>query len=364
MKFLRLITISLFTLFFVACTTKTVEVNKNLSDGIYALIETPKGNITARLEYEKTPFTVANFITLAEGKNSYVADEYKGIHFYDGLTFHRVQENFMIQGGDPEGTGQGGPGYTFKDEFHPELKHNKAGILSMANSGPNTNGSQFFITHNETPWLDGVHTVFGEVVEGQDVVNSIVPEDEITAITIVRKGAKAKKFDAVKTFKEYYEKELTLQNEIKEKATEIKKSKLAILNTAKNSGKKSKSGLIYKVIDSKNVKKPVFGNQVFVKYAGYFEDGTLFDTNDLKAAEEFGMVDEQRKQMNGYEAFPFKYGEKEGLIAGFAEGLGLINFGEKMVLYIPYHLGYGENQYQSIPGKSNLYFVIEILEKK
>jgi len=355
---------SLFSLLILSCTTKKEEIDQNLPDGIYAIIETSKGEITARLEYEKTPFTVANFITLAEGKNTYVNPKYKGIHFYDGLTFHRVEANFMIQGGDPDGTGQGGPGYVIKDEFHPELKHAKAGILSMANSGPNTNGSQFFITHNATPWLDGIHSIFGEVIKGQDIVDAIAQGDEMISVTIARKGAKAKKFDAVKVFNDYYEKELTLQKEKEAKNSLVKKEKIIILNQAKLSGIKSKSGLITKVISSKNVKKPTIGSEVYVKYAGYFEDGTLFDTNDLEVAEEFSQVDEQRKKMNGYQAFPFKYGQKEGLIPGFAEGLSLINFGEKMVLYIPYHLGYGENQYQTIPGKSNLYFVIEILEKK
>ena len=145
-----------------SCTSK-VE-NGELSDGLYALIETSKGDITVKLEFEKVPFTVANFVTLAEGKNNYVSPNYKGIHFYDGLTFHRVESNPpMCQGGDPTATGQGGPGYKFKDEFHPELNHGKAGILSMANSGPNTNGSQFFITTDQTSYLDGKHSVFGEV---------------------------------------------------------------------------------------------------------------------------------------------------------------------------------------------------------
>jgi cyclophilin family peptidyl-prolyl cis-trans isomerase len=147
-----------FSTLFLSCTSKVK--NGNLSDGLYALIETSKGDITIKLEFEKAPFTVANFVTLSEGKNNYVNSKYKGIHFFDGLTFHRVEANPpMIQGGDHLGSGQGGPGYKFKDEFHPELNHGKAGIMSMANSGPNTNGSQFFITHKETPWLTGKHTI-------------------------------------------------------------------------------------------------------------------------------------------------------------------------------------------------------------
>jgi cyclophilin family peptidyl-prolyl cis-trans isomerase len=206
----KILTFLLFSTLFISCTGK-VE-NGNLSDGLYALIETSKGDITIKLEFEKAPFTVANFVTLAEGKNNYVNSKYKGIHFYDGLTFHRVEANPpMIQGGDPLGSGQGGPGYKFKDEFHPELNHGKAGILSMANSGPNTNGSQFFITTDQTPYLDRKHSVFGEVVEGLDIVSTIVVGDKINTVKIIRNGDAAKKFDAVKVFKEYFDKQVELQ---------------------------------------------------------------------------------------------------------------------------------------------------------
>ena len=191
----------LVSLFFISCKE---DQYRDLGDGIYADIKTSKGNIIVVLEYEKTPITVANFIALAQGKNPFVSQEYKEKPFYDGLKFHRVINDFMIQGGDPLGDGTGSPGYKFKDEFNPSLKHNKAGVLSMANAGEGTNGSQFYITHKETPWLDFKHTVFGEVVQGMEVVNLIEMGDLIENVTILVRGSKAKKFDAIKTFKEYY----------------------------------------------------------------------------------------------------------------------------------------------------------------
>lgn len=173
-----------------------------MKDGLYAHVKTTKGNILLELEFEKTPGTVGNFVALAEG-NLENGSFPTGKPYYNGLKFHRVIPNFMIQGGDPKGTGAGGPGYQFKDEFHPELKHTGPGALSMANAGPNTNGSQFFITHTKTPWLDGKHTVFGKVLEGQEVVDSIAQGDELEEITIERVGEEAEKFNAVEAFREF-----------------------------------------------------------------------------------------------------------------------------------------------------------------
>jgi peptidyl-prolyl cis-trans isomerase A (cyclophilin A) len=198
-SFLHLLCLAAVALAGPATTAWAQEGTKKLADGLYAEMETSKGKILIQLEFEKTPLTVANFVGLAEGTKHYSktpgeAPKAQNKPFYDGLTFHRVIPDFMIQGGDPQGTGGGDPGYKFRNEIDPSLKHDRAGILSMANAGPDTNGSQFFITHKDTPWLDGKHTVFGHVVEGQDVVNKIVKGDTIKSVKILRIGDKAKAF--------------------------------------------------------------------------------------------------------------------------------------------------------------------------
>ncbi len=359
--------------------TKTLE-------GIFASIVTTKGTIVVQLEYQKTPVTVANFISLAEGKNPYVADEkLKGKPFYDGLKFHRVVKNFMIQGGDPAGNGSGGPGYAFKDEF-TDLKHNKAGILSMANSGPATNGSQFFITHKDTPWLDGVHTVFGHVTQGMEVVNKIEQNDVILKITINRKGVLASKFNAVKTFSDYYAnkaedakkqaaidaenkaKQAAIQAENKriyiEKYGSVIKEKAAYFAKVKATATTTTSGLQYIVLQKGSEVKPVDGSTIYFKYAGYFEDGNLFDTNFEEVAKTFGQFNQTRFDQNGYQAFPFQAGKKEGLIPGFLEGLNLMNIGDRLLLFLPSKLAYGERGAGAvIPPNTNLIFELEITDK-
>ena len=345
-----------------------------INDGIFATILTNKGSIVLQLEYQKTPVTVANFVSLAEGKNTFVTDEkLKGKPFYNGLKFHRVLKNFMIQGGDPMGNGSGGPGYAFKDEF-TDLKHNKGGILSMANSGPASNGSQFFITHKDTPWLDGVHTVFGHVTEGMDVVNKIEQNDQIIKVTISRKGTQAAQFNAVKVFSDYYankaeeaKKQALIDAEKKriylEKYSTVIKEKAAYLAASKATAITTPSGLQYVVLQKGSGVKPVDGSTIYFKYAGYFEDGNVFDSNYEEVAKTFGLFDQTRKDQNGYLAFPFEAGKKTGMIQGFIEGMSLMNLGDKILMYMPSKLGYGERGNGPIPPNTNLFFELEITDK-
>ncbi|MES2411300.1 MAG: peptidylprolyl isomerase [Bacteroidota bacterium] len=361
------------------------SVAPSTDQGIFAEIETTKGKILIQLEYKKTPITVANFISLAEGTNTYIADgKLKGKPFYDGLKFHRVIPDFMIQGGDPQGNGSGGPGYAFKDEF-TDAKFDKAGILAMANSGPKTNGSQFFITHKETTWLTGKHTIFGYVITGQDVVNKIAQDDVMNKITIIRKGAEAKKFDAVKTFTDYMANKAA--DDAKEEAAAVERNKKQIeleaqkkaeynakfapviaakskyLNETKATATETASGLRYKIVQAGTGKKPADGSSVYIHYAGYLEDGTLFDSSYENVSKDFGKFDENRASQNGYQPFPFQYGKKDGLIPGFIEGLGQMNLGDKAIVYIPSKLGYGERGAGNlIPPNSNIIFEIEMLE--
>lgn len=355
-------------------------------EGIFANIVTNKGTIVVQLEYQKTPITVANFISLVEGKNTFVTDEkLKGKPFYDGLKFHRVIKDFMIQGGDPVGNGSGGPGYAFKDEI-TDLKHSKGGILSMANSGPASNGSQFFITHKDTPWLDGIHTVFGHVTQGMDVVNKIEQNDVITKVTISRKGALAAKFNAVKVFTDYYAnkaddakkqtaidaenraKQAAIQAENRriylEKYGNVIKEKAAYLAATKATATTTASGLQYALLQKGTDIKPVAGSTIYFKYAGYFEDGNLFDSNFEDVATTFGQFNQARANQNGYQAFPFEAGKKDGMIPGFLEGLSLMNIGDRMLLFLPAKLAYGERGAGGvIPPNTNLVFELEISDK-
>lgn len=359
MKNITILLLSIAT-FFISCS----KSHDNLKEGLYAEIETAKGNMIVKLEFEKVPNTVANFVTLAEGKNPFVSNEFKGKPFYDGLKFHRVIPDFMVQCGDPMGDGTGGPGYKFKDEFHPDLTHSKAGILSMANAGPSTNGSQFFITHKETPWLDNMHTVFGEVVEGLEVINTIEANDVIEKITIIRIGNAAKKFDAVKIFKNYYSSVAKEIKEAEEKAQQITENKIKEITTLKATGTKTKSGLIYQIIKKGTEKKPANGTQVLIHYAGYLENGQLFDTSYEDVAKLHGKFDQNRANQNGYAGFPVTIGNLP-FIPGFNEGINLMNYGDKLMLYIPSNLGYGEQGAgDAIPPNTNIIFEVELLENK
>lgn len=345
--------------FFTACNNP----NDKLEDGLYADIKTSKGNIMLQLEFEKTPVTVANFVALAEGNHPFVDEKHKGKPFYDGLKFHRVINDFMIQGGDPDGNGSGGPGFKFKDEFDPELKHDRAGILSMANAGPGTNGSQFFITHKATPWLDNMHTVFGHVIEGQDIVNAIVQDDLIEEIKIIRKGRDAKRFDAVKIFKEYFEKEaeeLKAETERLEKVTQEKSGQIKYL---KENGTKTDSGLIYQIIEKGDGEKPKKGTKVFINYSGHLTNGELFDSSSEIVANRFGKLNIQKQKAKGYRPIPFTYGDKLGMIPGFIEAIENMSYGDRIQAYIPSNLAWGEQGAGGvIPPNADVVFDIELLK--
>jgi len=337
------------------------DEHSNLPDGLYADIETNKGHIIVELDYKKAPITVANFVTLAEGKNEFVTKDYlKGKPFYNGLKFHRVIEDFMIQTGDPEGTGSGDTGYKFKDEF-TDLKFDKAGVLAMANNGPGTNSSQFFITHVETPWLNGKHTIFGHVVEkGQEVVNQVKQDDTIVSVTIIRNGEAAKKFDAVKVFNDYFS---DIAKE-KSKFAGVQKEKIDYYAAQKAKATKTSTGLEYVITEKGTGKKPAIGTQLYIHYAGFLEDGTLFDTSIEDVAKTFGKFDPARAEAKAYSPIPFQAGKKDGMIPGFIEGIEKLSFGDKAVLFIPSHLAYGAAGAGGvIPPNANIIFEVQLLEK-
>jgi peptidylprolyl isomerase len=336
------------------------DEHSNLPDGLYAEIETNKGNIIVELDYKKAPVTVANFVTLAEGKNEFVNENLKNKPFFDGLKFHRVIENFMIQTGDPLGTGSGDTGYKFKDEF-TDLKFDKAGVLAMANNGPGTNSSQFFITHVETPWLDGKHTIFGHVVEkGQEVVNQVKQDDQLITVKIIRNGEAAKKFDAVKVFHDYFA-EISKE---RSKYSGVQKEKVAYYAGLKPKATKTTSGLEYVITVKGTGKKPATGTQIYIHYAGFLEDGTLFDSSLEEVNKLFGKFDAARAEQHGYQPIPFQAGRKDGMIPGFIEGIEKLSFGDKAVLFIPSHLAYGETGAGGvIPPNANIIFEVQLLEK-
>ena len=309
------------------------------ADGMYAKFETSKGDIYCALEFKKTPMTVGNFVGLAEGviKNTAKAD---GVPYYDSLKFHRVIPNFMIQGGCPLGTGTGDPGYKFGDEFDETLKHTGPGILSMANAGPGTNGSQFFITHVKTEWLDGKHTVFGHVIQGQAVVDSIKGNDVLKHLVILRKGKEAEEFDAAKTF-EFEKANAGAKAEAKAKAEAEKMNK--VLNETYGAAKTTASGLRYIIEKEGEGEAPKATSSVTVHYTGYLLNGNKFDSS----------VDRGQ---------PATFGLNQ-VIPGWTEGLQLLKPGGKAKLIIPANLGYGANGYPPvIPPNSWLVFDVELIK--
>lgn len=354
--------LSLAALLFSCNTATNPPENVKLEDGMYAEIETNKGTITLQLEFKKTPLTVANFITLAEGKNDMVSDNLKGKPLYDGRKWHRVIKDFMIQGGDPNGDGSGGPGYKFADEI-TDLKHEGGGILSMANAGPATNGSQFFITHKSTPHLDGKHTVFGHVIQGMDVVNAIEQGDDMKTVKIIRVGKEAKRFDAPKVFREYYEKAAAEKKKAEEAKAKAKADKLAYFAEAKASGTKTASGLVYKILSKGPGVKAADGTKVMVDYSGYLADGYLFDSSKADVAKAMGNYIPQKDAAGAYVPIPFTIGTKSGMIPGFIEGMEQMNPGDKAIIFIPSHLGYGERGAPrgNIPGNADLVFELEMM---
>jgi cyclophilin family peptidyl-prolyl cis-trans isomerase len=339
----KFLAIAIFTLSLVSCGEYA-----DLKDGIYAVFMTNKGEVVVNLHYKKKPITVGNFVALAEGIHPQVDEKYKGKPFYEGLTFHRVIDNFMIQGGDPLGNGQGGPGYKFTDEFDDSLTHDK-GVISMANSGPNTNGSQFFITVAPTKHLDGKHSIFGKVVIGQNVADSIAkvetananrPKEEviIEKLKIVRKGKDAKQFDPVEAYKNGIA-EIEAENEARRKAFEARLDEMMANMT------KTDSGLMYRITESNpEGESPENANTVRVHYAGYLTDGTKFDSS-----------------FDRNTPISFKLGTGQ-VIPGWDEGISLLKTGEKAELLIPPNLAYGSRQRGPIPANSSLYFEVKLVE--
>lgn len=306
-------------------------------DGLYAVLETTKGNIVISLEYEKTPLTVGNFVGLAEGK----LDATKGKPFYDGIVFHRVEPGFVIQGGDPLGNGTGGPGYKFPDEFSPELKHDAPGVLSMANAGPNTNGSQFFITLGAAAWLDGKHSVFGKVIEGMDVVNSIAVGDTIKKIRIERVGASAKAFDVSQ--KAWDERLAAAYAALKSGSQAKKEADRATIATKWPDAVADEFGIFQKVVRKGFGDVPAKGNTVSVIYKGMLLDGTVFDQSALSGG-----------------PFKFKVGTGE-IIEGWDKVISTMRKGEKRLVVIPPELAYGSSGISGvIPADAYLVFEMEL----
>ena len=313
----------------------------DLSDGLYADLETSKGNIILELYYEQVPTTVSNFVALAEGNHPVVDDQHEGKRYYDGLKFHRVIEDFMIQGGDPTGTGSGGPGYQFDDEFNEELKHDGPGVLSMANAGPGTNGSQFFITHVETPWLDGKHSIFGKVNSGQDVVDKIEQDDIIKTVKVIRVGEAAKSFNAPKNFENY----ISEKSEADILRAEAEKENLEKLSEGMQ---ETESGLKYKISKEGTGPNAKKDDLLSVHYSLQLVDGSEIDSSFTRGA-----------------PIEFTCGVGQ-VIKGWDEAMQLLNKGSKARLIIPSELGYGAVGAGNgvIPPNATLIFDVELVDIK
>ena len=308
-----------------------------MQEGIYARFTTSKGQILVQLTHDKTPGTVGNFVALAEGNLENSAKP-QGTPYYDGLKFHRVIADFMIQGGCPLGTGTGDPGYKFDDEFVPELKHDGPGVLSMANAGPGTNGSQFFITHTATPWLDGKHTVFGKVVEGQDVVDAIAQDDVIETLAIERVGEAAQNWNAVAAFRVF-------ENARAKREEEAKKAAQEALDKLAAGFDQTDSGLRYKIIQKGSGAQAETGKSVSVHYEGSLDNGQVFDSSY------------RRK-----DPITFTLGIGQ-VIQGWDEGIALLKEGDKARFVIPSYLGYGERGAGGvIPPNATLVFDVELVK--
>ena len=310
-----------------------------MNNGIYAKFTTSKGEILVQLEHEKTPGTVGNFVALSEGNLENDVKQ-QGTPYYDGLKFHRVIPDFMVQGGCPQGSGTGNPGYKFDDEFHSDLKHDAPGKLAMANSGPATNGSQFYITHVPTPWLDGKHTVFGSVIEGQDIVDAIAQGDELSSVEIVRVGAEAETFNAVEAFR-------TFEGSREKRDADEKAKQKELLDSVAIGYEETKSGLRYQILQKGTGKQATKGAGVSVHYKGQLLDGTVFDSSY------------KRK-----DPIDFNVGLGQ-VIAGWDEGILLLQVGDKARFVIPSNLAYGAAGAGGvIPPDATLIFDVELMGVK
>ena len=362
----------LLPLFLVACKSAKYP---NLKDGLYADIQTNHGDMLAELYYKATPGTVANFVSLAEGTNTYVADSLKGKRYYDGTKSHRVIKNFMLQAGDRTATGMGDPGYKFADEFVDTLTFTKKGQLAMANSGPATNGSQFFITEKATKWLNFRHAIFGQVIQGEDVISKITDEQTsekdsrpknpviIKKVEIIRVGKDAQKWDAPKVFDAFMKE----QNAKAQKLESQKEKNLALMAEQEAKAVAQPSGIKILKLKEGNGVKPQIGSDVLVNYAGFLRaTGDLFDTNIAEIAKENDAYDAARAAdpQYGYIPYAWKYSPEVGLIAGFKEALLSMKVGDRIRVFIPSALAYGKQGFGNgvIPPDADLMFEIEIVD--